>query len=128
MTDLVVETVDQKTDADHLAVPEGMRETEKGGGRHAPGNEIVAGRNIEAERPAGRQQHHQHKNRDEEKPGEIAGEKIESIEKNADHDVCFSLTRILSGSNSRTTFVQAETSNRFSLAVLDRDHARARRG
>ena len=41
------------------------------------------------ERPAGRQQHHQDENRDEEKSGEIAGEQIETIEKHADHTVSF---------------------------------------
>src|SRR5687767_16031723 len=32
---------------------------------------------------------HQHKNRNEEKSGEIAGEKVDSIEKYADHTVSF---------------------------------------
>ena len=72
--------VDQKSDPDHLAVPEGMRETEKRGRRHAPGHEIVAGRDIDAERPPGRQHHHQDEDRDEEKSGEIAGKKIKTIE------------------------------------------------
>ena len=36
--------VDQKADADHLAAPEGVREAEKRHRRHAPGREIVAGR------------------------------------------------------------------------------------
>jgi hypothetical protein len=64
---------------------ERMREPEEGGCRHAPGDEIIARRNIDAERPAGRQQHHQDKNRNEEKSGEIAGEQVESIKKHADH-------------------------------------------
>ena len=45
MSDATVEPVDQQADADHLAGAEGMRETEKRGRRHAPGDEIVAGRN-----------------------------------------------------------------------------------
>ena len=77
VADIVVEAVDQEADADHLAMFERMREPEEGGCRHAPGDEIIARRNIDAERPAGRQQHHQHKNRNEEKSGEIAGEKVE---------------------------------------------------
>ena len=79
MAGAVVEAVDQEADADHLAVPERMREPEEGRRRHAPGDEVIARRNIDAERPAARQQHHQHENRNEEKPGEIAGEKVESI-------------------------------------------------
>src|SRR5215216_1103541 len=90
MAYVVVEAVDQEADANHLAVFERVREPEEGGCRHAPGDEIIACRNIDAERPAGRQQHHQHKNRNEEKSGEIAGEKVESIKKHADHSVSFS--------------------------------------
>ena len=89
MAGAVVEAVDQKADADHLAVPERMREPEEGRRRHAPGDEIIARRNIDAERPAARQQQHQHENRNEEKSGEIAGEKVDSIEKHADHNVSF---------------------------------------
>src|SRR5207244_3041389 len=90
MADLVVEAVDQEADANHLAVFERMREPEEGRCGHAPGEEIIARRNIDAERSAARQQHHQHKNRNEEKPGEIAGEKVDSIKKHADHTVSFS--------------------------------------
>src|SRR4051812_29260331 len=54
MPDVIAETIDQKTDADHLAVLEGMREPEEGRCRHAPGDEIVPCRNIDAERTAGR--------------------------------------------------------------------------
>src|SRR6266545_4019529 len=89
VADIVVEAVDQEADADHLAMLERMREPEEGGCRHAPGDEIIAGRNIDAERPAARQQHHQHKNRNEEKSGEIAGEKVDSIKKHPDHTVSF---------------------------------------
>src|SRR5256885_7126449 len=89
MAALVVEAVDQEADADHLAMFERMREPEEGRCRHAPGDEVIARRNIDAERTAARQQHHQHKNRNEEKPGEIAGEKVDSIEKHADHTVSF---------------------------------------
>src|SRR5262245_11233185 len=87
MADLVAETVDQEADADHLAVPERMREPEEGGRRHAPGDEVVARRNIDAERPAGGQHHHQHEDRNEEEPGEIAGEEIKPIKKHADHEL-----------------------------------------
>ena len=72
--------VDQQADADHLAVAEGVREAEERHRRHAPGDEIVAGRNVEAERPAGRQHHHQHEDREQEQAGEIAGEEIEAVE------------------------------------------------
>src|SRR5215216_5132995 len=90
MAYVVVEAVDQEADANHLAVLERVREPEEGGCRHAPGDEIIAGRNIDAERPAGRKHHHQHKNRNEEKPGQIAGEKVDSIKKHADHTLSFS--------------------------------------
>src|SRR5437660_28972 len=99
VADIVVEAVDQEADADHLAMFERMREPEEGGCRHAPGNEIIARRNIDAKRPAARQQHHQHKNRNEEKPGEIAGEKVDSIKKHPDHTVSFPLARLLPASN-----------------------------
>ena len=71
---IVAETVDQETNADHLAVLERMGQAQEGGCRHAPGDEIVARGDVDAEGPAGRQQHHQHKNRNQEKSGEIAGE------------------------------------------------------
>src|SRR4051812_42312005 len=96
---LVAEAVDQQSDADHLAVPEGVREPEKGSRCHAPGDEIVARRDVDAQRPAGRQHHHQHENRNEEEPREIAGKQVKPIEKHADHD--FFLARILPGSNRR---------------------------
>src|SRR4029450_1380955 len=48
MTDVVVEAVDQKADADHLAMLERMREPKEGGCGHAPGDEIIARRNIDA--------------------------------------------------------------------------------
>src|SRR6185369_13089421 len=95
MSHTIVEAVDQEADADHLAMLERVREPEKGRRRHAPGDEIIARRNIDAERPAAGQQHHQHENRDEEKPGEIAGEKVEPIKKHADHTVSFPLARPL---------------------------------
>src|SRR5258708_34258328 len=91
MGGVIVETVDQKTDRDHLAVPERMSESEEGCCRHAPGDEIVARRNIDAERPTGRQQHHQHKNRNEEESGEVAGHKIEPIKKHTYHNLPFPL-------------------------------------
>src|SRR4029079_14994480 len=56
MTDIVAEAVDQQADADHLAMFERMREPEEGCCRHAPGDEIIARRNIDAKRPAARQQ------------------------------------------------------------------------
>src|SRR5213596_260413 len=90
MAHAVVETIDQEADANHLAMLERMRKPEEGGRRHAPRDEIIARRNIDAERTAAGQQHHQHENRNEEKSGEIAGEKVESIEKHADHTVSFS--------------------------------------
>jgi hypothetical protein len=52
MADVVAEAVDQEADADHLAVLERMCEPEEGRCRHAPGDEIIARRNIDAERPA----------------------------------------------------------------------------
>ena len=61
MSRAAFQAVDKEADADHLAMLERMREPEKGCCRHAPGDEIIARRNIDAERPAGRQQHHQHK-------------------------------------------------------------------
>ncbi len=79
VADAVVEAVDQQADADHLAMPERMRKPEKGRRRHAPGNEIITRGDIDAERPAARQQHHQHEDRYQEKSGEIAGKKVESI-------------------------------------------------
>src|SRR5258708_12013922 len=103
MGGVIVETVDQKTDRDHLAVPERMSESEEGCCRHAPGDEIVARRNIDAERPTGRQQHHQHKNRNEEESGEVAGQKIESIKKHTYHNVSAPVACVLFGSNRRTT-------------------------
>ena len=51
MAGAVVEAVDQEADADHLAVPERMREPEEGRRRHAPGDEVVARRNV---MPSGR--------------------------------------------------------------------------
>ena len=44
-----------------------------------------AGRNVEADRPPGRQHHHQHEDRHHEHAGEIAREKVETIKKNP-HD------------------------------------------
>ena len=38
--------VDQKPDPDHLAVAEGVGEAEERHRRHAPGHEIVGGRNV----------------------------------------------------------------------------------
>src|SRR5256886_16892431 len=85
MAHAVVETIDQEADADHLAMFERMREPEEGRCRHAPGDEIIARRNIDAERTAARQQHHQYENRNEEKTGEIAGETVDSIKKHTDN-------------------------------------------
>jgi hypothetical protein len=53
--------------------------------RHAPGGEIVAGRDVQANLPPNRQSHHQEKDDDQEKPGEIAGEEIKPVEKAAEH-------------------------------------------
>src|SRR6185369_5791436 len=103
MTDIVAEAVDQEADADHLAMFECMREPEEGRCRHAPGDEIIACRNIDAKRPAARQQHHQHKNRNQEKPGEITGEKVEPIKKHADHTVSFPSHAYCCASNSGAT-------------------------
>ena len=52
VADVVVEAVDQEADADHLAVFERVREPEERRCRHAPGDEIIARRNIDAERTA----------------------------------------------------------------------------
>src|SRR5689334_1474250 len=65
VADAVAEAIDQEADADHLAVPERMRQPEKGGRRHAPGDEVIARGNVDAERPAGRKQHHQDEDRNE---------------------------------------------------------------
>src|SRR5437899_12949605 len=77
MAYLVVEAVDQKADANHLAMFERMREHEEVRRRHAPGDEIIARGNMDTERTTAGQQHHQHDNRNEEKSGEISGEKQE---------------------------------------------------
>src|SRR4051812_49422824 len=95
MSHTVVEAVDQEADANHLAMLERMCEPEKGGCRHGPGDEIIARRDIYAERPGAGQQHHQHEKGKEGKPGEIAGEKVEPIKKYADHTVSFPLARRL---------------------------------
>ena len=51
-----------------------------------PGGVVVADRNVEAERPSRRQQHHQDEEKDEKTASQDAGRKIESVEKNA-HEV-----------------------------------------
>src|SRR2546421_2276851 len=99
MAHAVVETIDQEADANHLAMFERMREPEESRCRHAPGDEIIARRNIDAERTAAGLQHHQHENRDEEKSGEIAGEKVDSIAKHADHTVSLLPARRLPAGN-----------------------------
>ena len=85
MLDAAVEPVDQQADADHLAVAEGMREAEKRGRRHAPGDEIVAGGNIDADRPPGRKDHHQDEDGDEKSAGRETGEQIQAVEKRSKH-------------------------------------------
>src|SRR6187399_1728912 len=49
MADLVAEAVDQEADADHLAMFERMGQPEEGRCCHAPGDEIIAGGNVDAE-------------------------------------------------------------------------------
>src|SRR6185503_19081832 len=73
-------SVNQQSDADHFAVTKGMGETEERCGDHAPRNEIVTRRNVETDRPAGRQEHHQYKNCDKEETCRIAREQIKPIE------------------------------------------------
>ena len=85
MPALVRQLVDQQADPDHLAAAEGVGEAEERHRRHAPGDEIVGRRNVQADRPPGRQQHHQHENRQHERAGEIAREEVETIKKNP-HD------------------------------------------
>ena len=79
------ETVDQEPDADHLARAERVGEAEECSRRHAPGHDLVARRHVDADRAAGRQQHHEDEDGDEEQPGEPAGEQVEPVEEGAKH-------------------------------------------
>src|SRR3712207_2855851 len=79
------EAVDQQPDADHLAGLEGVGEAEKCHRGHAPGGEVVAGRDVEPDFAPDRQAHHEQEDDDEEQAGEIAREEVEAIESAADH-------------------------------------------
>jgi len=81
----VRQLVDQESDPDHLAAAEGVGEAEERHRGHAPGDEIVGRRNVQPDRPPRREHHHQHENRQHERAGEIAREKVETIKKNP-HD------------------------------------------
>ena len=76
-----LDAVDQEADADHLAGAEGVGEAEERHRRHAPRHDVVAGRDVDAERAAGRQHHHQDEDENEEAAGREAGNEIEAIEK-----------------------------------------------
>src|SRR5215208_1888966 len=79
------EVVDQQPDADHFTGAKRMRQPEEGTRRHAPGNDVVTGRDVDPERPPRRQRHHQHENGDHEGSGEVAGGEIEPIKDSAQH-------------------------------------------
>ena len=79
------EQVDQQTDPDHLAVPEGVREPRNAvAAMHHAANSSPTGK-FDPERPAGRQHHHQHEDGDQKQAGEIAGIEIEPVENSPDH-------------------------------------------
>src|SRR5262249_11110421 len=69
---------------DHLAVAERVSEAEKRGRDHAPRDEVVTRWNVESDRPASGEEHHQHEDRDQEGAGGIAREEIKPVEPDAD--------------------------------------------
>jgi hypothetical protein len=80
------QAVEHEADADHLAGLERVGEGQEGKGRHAPGGEVVARRDVEADLAADGEAHHENEDRDQEQPGEVAGGTIEAIEKGSDHE------------------------------------------
>ena len=79
------ELLDEDADADDLAALEGVREAEKCHRAHAPGGEIVAGRNVQPDLPAERPEHHDGEDQHQKNAGGVAREEIKPVEENADH-------------------------------------------
>ena len=80
------QAVEHEADADHLAGLERVGEGQEGKSRHAPGGEVVASRDVETDLAPEGQAHHENEDRDQEKPGEVAGGTIEAIENGSDHE------------------------------------------
>jgi len=79
------EAVDQKPDPNHLAVTERVCEAEERRRHHAPRHQVVAGRNVETERPTSREEHHQDENREQKHARRVTRKLIKPVEKNAYH-------------------------------------------
>ena len=80
-----METFEQKPDADHLALPEGVGEAEKGHGDQGPCREIVAGGHVEIDLAADGEQHHQYEDADQKQACDVAGRQVEQVERPAHH-------------------------------------------
>ena len=82
-----LQAVDEEPDPDHLARPKGVGEAEESDGRHGPGHELVAVRDVEPKHAPERHRHHQEEDGEEEQAREPAGEEVEPVEDAADHAV-----------------------------------------
>jgi len=79
----------QNTDADDFATLERVGETEKRHRRHAPGRDVVAGRNIESDLPAQRHEHHDGEDEHQKSARRVARKQVKPVEKRTDHAAPF---------------------------------------
>jgi hypothetical protein len=77
--------LEDEADADDFARPERVCERQERHGCHAPGGDVVAGRDVEPDLAPDREAHHQDEDRNQEQARKMAGEPIEAVERGAQH-------------------------------------------
>jgi hypothetical protein len=117
-------------------------ESQEGKSRHAPGGEVVARRDVETDLAPEGQAHHENEDRDQEKPGEVAGGTIEAIETRSDHEghACRSVLTMTARTGARkrrhgdaappqaALFRRRHTERKHGLAPPQATASRSRRG